>query len=67
MTEQRFYTGVTRYFEQAAAFTSHPKGLLDQVQRCNSVYDSISQSATLTVISKFYVPGEPNIANTDSQ
>jgi len=38
MTEQRFYTDVTRYFDQAAAFTTHPKGLLDQVQRCNSIY-----------------------------
>ena len=32
MAEQRFYNDVTCYFDQATAFTTHPKGLLNQVQ-----------------------------------
>ena len=38
MIERRFYTDVSRYFERAAVLTAHPPGLLDQVQRCNSLY-----------------------------
>lgn len=33
-----FFDNVSVYFDQAAAFTEHPKGLLDQIKVCNSVY-----------------------------
>jgi len=36
--DRSFYSDVIRYFDQAAAFTQHPSGLLDQIKRCNSVY-----------------------------
>src|SRR6266508_164546 len=36
--DQSVYSDVIRYFDQAAAFTQHPSGLLDQIKRCNSVY-----------------------------
>ena len=29
---------VSAYFDQAAALTEHPKGLLDQIKTCNSIY-----------------------------
>ncbi len=33
-----FYQSVDRNFEKAAAFTKHPKGLLEQIKVCNAVY-----------------------------
>ena len=33
-----FFDNVSAYFDQAASFTQHPKGLLDQIKVCNSVY-----------------------------
>jgi glutamate dehydrogenase (NAD(P)+) len=36
--DQSFYSDVMRYFDQAAAFSKYPSGLLDQIKRCNSVY-----------------------------
>lgn len=33
-----FLSTVDRYFENAARFTQHSKGLLDQIRVCNSVY-----------------------------
>jgi glutamate dehydrogenase (NAD(P)+) len=33
-----FFDNVSRHFDQAASFTEHPKGLLDQIKVCNSVY-----------------------------
>src|SRR3712207_8238596 len=33
-----FFDNVSLYFDRAAAFTQHPKGLLDQIKACNSVY-----------------------------
>ncbi|MGC8595339.1 MAG: Glu/Leu/Phe/Val family dehydrogenase [Candidatus Kryptoniota bacterium] len=33
-----FFESVNRNFDRAAQFTSHPKGLLDQIKVCNSVY-----------------------------
>lgn len=33
-----FFETVLRYFDQAAIYTDHPKGLLDQIKVCNSVY-----------------------------
>lgn len=35
---QPFLTSVNQYFDKAAALTKHPKGLLDQIRVCNSVY-----------------------------
>jgi len=36
--EHSFFDDVLRYFDKAASFTEHPKGLLDQIKYCNSVY-----------------------------
>jgi glutamate dehydrogenase (NAD(P)+) len=36
--EISFFGNVERYFDRAAAFTNYPKGLLDQIKVCNSVY-----------------------------
>ena len=36
--EESFFEDVLRYFDRAAAFTKYPKGLLDQIKFCNSVY-----------------------------
>lgn len=36
--EYSFFGSVTAYFDKAAKFTDHPKGLLDQIKTCNSVY-----------------------------
>jgi len=33
-----FFDNVSVYFDQAASFTQHRKGLLDQIKVCNSVY-----------------------------
>jgi glutamate dehydrogenase (NAD(P)+) len=33
-----FFETVNLYFEQAAGFTDYPRGLLDQIRACNSVY-----------------------------
>jgi glutamate dehydrogenase (NAD(P)+) len=40
MTNQNvsFFAQVNRNFDRAAAFTSHPQGLLDTIKTCNSVY-----------------------------
>ena len=35
---QSFFETVNIYFEKAAALTEHPRGLLDQIKACNSVY-----------------------------
>ena len=32
-----FFDNVSVYFDEAAPFTQHPKGLLDQIKICNSV------------------------------
>lgn len=36
--ETGFFANFTRYFDQAAALTTHPAGLLTQIKECNSVY-----------------------------
>ena len=36
--QHNFFGEVNRMFEKAAAFTSHPSGLLDQIKICNSTY-----------------------------
>jgi len=33
-----FFENVCTYFDKAAAFTQHPRGLLDQIKVCNCVY-----------------------------
>ena len=33
-----FWEQVNRMFDRAAAYTDHPKGLLDQIKACNSIY-----------------------------
>ena len=38
MPEPSFYETVNIYFERAAALTRYPRGLLDQIKICNSVY-----------------------------
>src|SRR5687767_9416968 len=35
---QSFFNTVATYFDQAAALTDHPKGILEQIKACNSVY-----------------------------
>ncbi len=37
-TETSFFGDVVRNFDRAAAYLKHPKGLLDQIKVCNSVY-----------------------------
>jgi len=36
--QSSFFDNVSVYFDQAASFIQHPKGLLDQIKVCNSVY-----------------------------
>lgn len=36
--EHSFFQGVEYYFDKAAAYTKLPKGLLEQIKACNSVY-----------------------------
>src|SRR5262249_43615331 len=36
--QSSFLKTVDHYFENASRFTNHPKGLLDQISVCNSVY-----------------------------
>ena len=38
MTDRSFLDTVSTFFDKAAAFTSHPEGLLDQIKHSNSVY-----------------------------
>jgi glutamate dehydrogenase (NAD(P)+) len=33
-----FFGNVARHFDRAAAFTKYPKGVLEQIKQCNSVY-----------------------------
>jgi glutamate dehydrogenase (NAD(P)+) len=33
-----FFDDVLKYFDKAASYTKYPKGLLDQIKYCNSVY-----------------------------
>ena len=35
---QGFFDNVSFYFDLAASFTEHPKGLLEQIRACNGVY-----------------------------
>lgn len=36
--ETHFFEDVGQFFDEAARFTTHPQGLLDQIKACNSVY-----------------------------
>jgi glutamate dehydrogenase (NAD(P)+) len=58
MTHPSFFDTVSRYFDQAAAFTDHPPGLLEQIKECNSVYSfkfPVRTSRGLEVISGWRV------------
>lgn len=37
-TPQSFFETVSKNFDRAAGYTEHPKGLLDQIKVCNSIY-----------------------------
>jgi len=37
-SQSSFFDNVSVYFDEAASFTPHPKGLLEQIRICNSVY-----------------------------
>lgn len=37
-SQSSFFDNVSIYFDQASSFTQYPKGLLDQIKVCNSVY-----------------------------
>lgn len=37
-SEYKFFAEVNKNFDKAAALTTYPKGLLDQIKFCNSVY-----------------------------
>jgi glutamate dehydrogenase (NAD(P)+) len=53
-TPQSFFETVNSYFEKAAALTDYPRGLLDQIKVCNSVYAfnfPVRRGGTLEVIS----------------
>lgn len=53
-----FFETVSNYFDRAAAFTQHPKGLLEQIKVCNSVYSfqfPVRTSRGLEVISGWRV------------
>lgn len=54
----KFFDNVSRYFDRAAALTDHPKGLLEQIKVCNSVYSfqfPIRTSRGMEVISGWRV------------
>src|SRR5215475_3623152 len=38
MTETSFWAEVCKNFDKAAALTEHPRGVLEQIKECNSVY-----------------------------
>lgn len=38
MSDLSFFGGVQRLFDRASEFTEYPKGLLDHIKKCNSVY-----------------------------
>lgn len=38
LPHRSFYQNVEYFFDKAASHTKHPKGLLDQIKSCNSVY-----------------------------
>lgn len=36
--EEKFFSDVIKYFDNAAKFLNHPKGILEQIKYCNAVY-----------------------------
>ena len=53
-----FFNTVSNYFDRAAALTVHPKGILEQIKACNSVYSfqfPVRTSRGLEVISGWRV------------
>jgi glutamate dehydrogenase (NAD(P)+) len=58
MNAPSFFDTVNTYFEKAAALTDYPRGLLDQIKVCNSVYAfqfPVRRAGTLEVISGWRV------------
>jgi glutamate dehydrogenase (NAD(P)+) len=58
MVPSSFFDTVNSYFERAAALTEYPRGLLDQIKVCNSVYAfqfPLRRDGTLEVISGWRV------------
>jgi glutamate dehydrogenase (NAD(P)+) len=53
-----FFNTVSKHFDRAAALTDHPKGLLEQIKACNSIYSfqfPVRTSRGLEVISGWRV------------
>jgi glutamate dehydrogenase (NAD(P)+) len=58
MSAPSFFDTVNTYFEKAAALTDYPRGLLDQIKVCNSVYAfqfPVRRAGTLEVVSGWRV------------
>jgi glutamate dehydrogenase (NAD(P)+) len=58
METSGFFDTVNSYFEKAAALTTYPRGLLDQIKVCNSVYAfhfPVRRGNTLEVVSGWRV------------
>jgi glutamate dehydrogenase (NAD(P)+) len=58
MNAPSFFDTVNTYFEKAAALTDYPRGLLDQIKVCNSVYAfqfPVRRGGTLEVVSGWRV------------
>lgn len=36
--DEKFFSDVIKYFDRAAQFLNHPKGILEQIKYCNAVY-----------------------------
>ena len=54
----KFFDNISRHFDRAAAFTNYPRGLLEQIKVCNSVYSiqfPIQTSRGIEVISGWRV------------
>lgn len=58
MSNPSFFQTVSLYFDRAAELTDHPKGILEQIKQCNSVYSfqfPVRTSRGLEVISGWRV------------
>ena len=59
-----FFDEVNKTFDEAATFTDYPKGLLDQIRCCNSVYRFDFPLRRTMAPSRSFTPGAPNTATT---
>ncbi len=65
-----FFDNVSACFDQAASFTQHPKGLLDQIKVCNSVYSfkfPVGMGQGYEVISGWSAAPPPQAASKRNQ